>query len=129
MQQEGTYEFRASEIIRDECGVSPSSDALWAGTMVIAGDLVRFQMDDRLFGIELLGYFLANVEKFTLDGSAGNVTTVANGAECLLTLVQAHLDSVSDSQRAFHGTAGVKYKSGQTGCTCELWARYSASLR
>ncbi len=128
-QLEGTYEFTAAEIIRDECALQSSSSALWSGRVQIFGDLLRMQTDDRLYGIEAVGFFLASEERFTLDGSAGNVTAQANGTECFVSLVNAHLDSTTDSPTVFHGTTGVAFTTRQTGCSCQLWARYSATLR
>ena len=51
-QDEGTYQFTADEIIRDECAIYSGSTALWSGAMQIYGDLLRIKMDDRLYGIE-----------------------------------------------------------------------------
>jgi hypothetical protein len=128
-QREGAYAFAAQEIIRDECGLQSGSSALWSGTMLISGDLVRMRMDDRLYNMEAVGYYLAGLERFSLDGSAGNVTTQANGIECLVTLLQAHLDATTDSPSAFHGATQIRFETDQLGCSCQLWARFTAGLQ
>ena len=128
-QDEGTYQFTADEIIRDECAIYSGSTALWSGTMQIYGDLLRIKMDDRLYGIEAVGFFLIKEERFTADGSGGQVFAHASGVECLMTIINAHLDSTTDSERAFHGSTQVRYESDQIGCTCQFWARFSATLQ
>ncbi len=126
---EGTYAFVPGEIISDQCGIYSGSPVLWSGAMLISGDLVRIQMDDRLYGIQAVGYYLASEERFSLDGSAGNVTAQANGAECLVTLVQAHFESTTDSTTSFHGTTGIMFSTRQSGCSCQLWLRFTANLQ
>src|SRR5712664_3064520 len=74
---DGTYDFVAQEVFRDDCRIQ-SGSALWSGAMRISGDLVRVQLDERIYNMEAIGYFLNSVERFTLDGSAGNVTVQAN---------------------------------------------------
>jgi hypothetical protein len=128
-QLEGTYQFTADEIVRDECAIYSGSSALWSGTMQIYGDLVRIKMDDRLYLMQAVGFFLVKEERFTADGSAGNITANANGVGCFMTIINAHLDSTTDSERAFHGSTRIRYESDQIGCTCEFWARFSASLQ
>jgi hypothetical protein len=122
---EGTYEFTVQEVIRDECGIQ-SGSALGSGSIRISGDLVRVQLDERIYNMEAVGYFLANVERFTLDGSAGNVPVQVNGSECLVTLVQAHLEATTDSPSTFHGASQILFNSDQPGCFCQLWARFTA---
>jgi|GEM_PF-1843863 len=122
---DGTYEFSAQEVIRDECRIQ-SGSALWSGSMRISGDLIRVQLDERIYNMEAVGYFLANVERFTLDGSAGNVAVQVNGTECLVTLVQAHVEAVTDSASAFHGETQILFNTDQPGCYCQLWARFTA---
>jgi hypothetical protein len=122
---EGTYEFTLQETLRDDCRIQ-SGTALWAGAMRISGDLVRMQMDERIYNMEAIGYFLANIERFTIDGSAGNVTAQVNGMECLVTLVQAHVEATTDSPSSFHGATQIGFNTDQTGCSCQFWARYTA---
>ena len=128
-QDEGTYQFTADEIIRDECAIYSGSTALWSGAMQIYGDLLRIKMDDRLYGIEAVGFFLIKEERFTADGSGGQVTAHASGVDCLMTMINAHLDSTTDSERAVHGSTQVRSESDQIGSTCPFWARFSATLQ
>jgi hypothetical protein len=128
-QREGTYEFVAQEILRDDCAIQAATAQLFSGRMRIFGDQIRMQMDERIFSMEAVGFFLNSVERFTLDGSAGNVTVQVRGAECLDSIVQAHIDSTTDSATAFHGATQVRFKSDQSGCSCQLWARFTAQLQ
>ena len=69
IQHEGPYAFTAQQITCDDCGLQQGS-ALWSGDMLISGDLIRIQMDDRLYGMVAAGFFLYQVERFTLDRSS-----------------------------------------------------------
>lgn len=91
------------------------------------------QMDSRLFSaqpfnIHLDGYFRSSLEEFRLDGSAANLPVLANGGECLVNLIQVHLDATTQSPQEFAGTARVNYENRNGACLCELWARYRAVL-
>jgi hypothetical protein len=115
------------EIIQDECSLNASLGTTWAGTLQLAGDRVWFRItDDNLFRLQFVGGYLANVEQFRLDGSAGNVTATARGRECLLDLVQAHLDGTTESAVQFRGTAKVVYEAFNPLCVCQLWVQYQA---
>lgn len=138
VQREGIYSLRLGDILRDECAIAPRLAQLWTGSLIISGDVARLQMDTRLFStlttddtgaVELIGYFLAHVEQFSLDGSAANVVALANNSECLLNLVQVHLDGTSDSPQVFTGTTRIRYITRSGSCECELWARYTAVLQ
>ena len=128
-QHEGAYDFVAQEIFQDNCGIQAGSSALFSGTMRISGDWVRMRMDERLYGMDAVGYFLAGVDRFSLDGSAGNVTTRANGTECLVAQIEAHLDATTDTPSAFHGATQIHFETDQPGCSCDLGVRYTAGLR
>jgi hypothetical protein len=127
---DGTYVFAPAEILVDQCGgIQSSSSVLWSGAMRISGDYVRLQMDDRLYGIEAIGYYLSNEERFSVDGSAGSVIAQVGGAQCLVALVHAHLESTTDSATAFHGAAQISFTTDQTGCFCQSQATYTANLQ
>ena len=128
-QHEGTYLFTAQEIIRDDCGLQRGSAALWSGAMLISGDIIRMQMDDRLYGMEAAGFFLYGVERFTLDGSAAGATAQVSGTNCQVGLVQAHLDATTDSSRDFHGVADVQFRTDQISCSCHLSVRFTAGMQ
>ena len=131
-QQEGTYAFSATEEIVDDCGLLSAPDDLWDAQLLIAGETLR--MDYGLFGqdghggIELVGYFLGVDDRFTVDGSVVNVSTVARGQQCLLDIATVHLEGRTDCPGEFSGTMRVRYESRRTaGCNCELWVRYRAT--
>lgn len=128
IQHDGSYQFTAQQVLRDDCGLQRGSSVLWSGVMLISGDLLRMQMDESLYGMEAAGYFLYGVEQFTLDGTAGRVTVPVGGLQCDIGLVQAHMDATTDSARDFHGTAQVQLRSEQVGCFCELSVRFTASM-
>lgn len=91
-------------------------------------------MDSRLFSaqafnVELDGYFLANLEQFRLDGSAANLPALANGAECMVNMIQVHLDAATVSPQEFNGIVRVNYRNLNGACLCELLARYAAVLQ
>lgn len=128
IQHEGPYDFTAQQIIRDDCGLQQGS-ALWSGMMLISGDLIRMQMDDRLYGMVAAGFFLYGVERFTLDGSATGVTAQVTGTDCQVQIVQAHLDATTDSSHAFHGMGEVDFRTDQINCACHLSVSFSASMQ
>jgi len=129
IQHEGPYQFTAQQIIRDDCGLQGGSTALWSGDMLISGDLIRIQMDDRLYGMVAAGFFLYQVERFTLDGSATGVTAQVTGTNCQVEMVQAHLDATTDSASAFHGMGEVDFRTDQINCACHLSVSFTASMQ
>jgi hypothetical protein len=128
-QREGTYQFRADQLFQDDCRIKSGDTVLWSGTLAISGDLLRVQLDGGLFNMQLAGRYLNNVERFTLDGSAVDVTGTVGSSQCLFTLVQAHLDATTKDERTFSGTAQVHYQSRTPACVCDLSAMYTAILR
>ncbi len=129
IQHDGNYQFTAQEITRDDCGLLRGSTSLWSGVLLITGDLLQMRMDERLYGMEAAGFFLAGVERFTIDGSAASVTAQVNGTECRVSLVQAHMDATTDTARSFHGASQVQFRTDQMGCSCQLSARFTAGLQ
>ena len=128
IQHEGPYAFTAQQVIRDDCGLQQGS-ALWSGEMLISGDLIRMQMDDRLYGMVAAGFFLYQVERFTLDGTATGVTAQVAGTNCQVDLVQAHLEATTDSANAFHGMGEVDFRTDQINCACHLSVSFTASMQ
>ena len=129
IQHEGPYQFTAQEILLDDCALQGGSTVLWSGVMLISGDLIRVQMDDRLYGMQAAGFFLYQVERFMLDGSTSNVTAQVAGTNCQVGLVQAHFDATTDSSHDFHGTANVELRTDQINCACHLSVRFAASMQ
>ena len=139
-QLEGTYDFAAVEVLGDECGLLQDPSAAWAADLFIAGHFVRMQArpqpassssDYRQYGMYLGGLYRSGMEEFFVDGSVGNaVVTLPAGQECLLDLINIHLEAATESPTAFQGTLAIRYEARHPdACTCELWTRYRAALR
>lgn len=123
----GCYEMTATELIRDECGLLSTPEALWDGSLQLAGQVVR--MDYELLDMQLIGTFLWDTDAFALDGTVANVSVEANGQQCLLDQVSVHMQAepVGDTFRRFDGVLRVRYEARRPdSCVCELWARFSA---
>lgn len=134
VQKEGTYQFRSAEVLADPCGIASGAPRIWSGVLQTYGNEARMLMDSRLFSaqafnVELDGYFLANLEQFKLDGSAANLPALANGAECMVNMIQVHLDAATVSAQEFNGIARVNYRNLNGLCLCELLTRYAAVLQ
>jgi hypothetical protein len=125
-QNPGHYDLRATEVYRDDCGLLPSDEALWDGSLLITGQVVR--MDFELLDMQLVGRFLESGNSFAVDGSVANATATANGQECLLDQVSVHLEADTAScPTQFNGTLRVRYEARRPDqCVCELWARFEA---
>jgi len=126
-QQEGSYALSATEFLRDECNLQRTLGARWEGTLSLAGNIARFQLDDILFGTQLVGNFKENLEQFHLDGSVANIATPVQGVSCLVDEVTIHLEAITDNANTFHGSIRLRYVSLlNSQCLCELWANYRA---
>jgi hypothetical protein len=125
LQNPGPYEFHAVEVMRDDCNLLRSPEALWDGSLLITGQVMR--MDYELLDMQLVGRFLAGGEQFAVDGSVANATAIANGQECLLDQVSVHLEGTTLCPTQFNGTLRVRYEARRPdSCVCELWARFEA---
>jgi hypothetical protein len=125
VQNPGHYELRATEVFRDDCGLLASPEALWDGSLLITGQVVR--MDFELLEMQLVGRFLASGDNFAVDGSVANATAIANGQECLLDQVSVHLEGDTVCATQFNGVLRVRYEARRPdSCVCELWARFDA---
>ncbi|MBN1205253.1 MAG: hypothetical protein JXB05_10045 [Myxococcaceae bacterium] len=125
VQNPGAYELQATEVMRDDCNLMRSPEALWDGSLLITGQVVR--MDFELLEMQLVGRFLAGGESFSVDGSVANATVSANGQECLLDQVSVHLEGETICATQFDGTLRVRYEARRPdNCVCELWARFEA---
>ena len=125
VQNPGHYELRATEVFRDDCGLLASPEALWDGSLLITGQVVR--MDFELLEMQLVGRFLASGDNFAVDGSVANATAIANGQECLLDQVSLHLEGDTVCATQFNGVLRVRYEARRPdSCVCELWARFDA---
>lgn len=139
-QLEGTYDFAAVEVLRDECGLLQDPAAVWAADLFISGHVVRMRSrpgaatsppDYRQYDLPLAGAYRADLEEFEVDGSAGNVVAILpGGQECLLDLLTLHLEAVTDTPSTFHGTLAVRYEADLPDiCACQLWTTYRATRR
>ncbi len=123
-QNQGEYELRPTETLRDDCGLLEQFEGNLQLNLQISGRVVRAD-----FGVEnmqLIGYFLEDDEAFTADGSVANVSTTVDGTnECLLDQVRVHLDATTLCSTEFSGQLRLAYDArNNPGCTCELWFRF-----
>jgi hypothetical protein len=120
----------ATEVLRDDCAMLSSPEALWGGTLKISGEVVR--MDYGLLDIQLMGFFLDggadDEDAFSMDGSVTNASLTANGQQCFVDQVTVHLEGTTQCATRFDGVLRVRYEPRvhQSGCSCELWVRYQA---
>ena len=135
VQDEGVYTFTSTETIRDDCGlIGPNFS--WTGNLTISGDYLKLDTDvlaalqgtsDVGAPVQLVGQYRLREENFTADGSAGNVSASANGQECLVDLVNVHLEAASVDPTHFTGTLRVSYETRVNSvCTCQAWVSYQA---
>ncbi|XXF75911.1 hypothetical protein P2318_23010 [Myxococcaceae bacterium GXIMD 01537] len=124
----GCYEMTATEVLRDDCSLLASPEALWNGSMQLSGQVIR--MDYELLNMQLIGSFLWNTDAFALDGTVANVFAPANGQQCLLDQVNVHMEAEppnNGSFTRFDGVVRVRYEARRPdSCVCELWARFKA---
>lgn len=124
-QNPGHYELRATEVYRDDCKLLSSEEALWDGSLLITGQVVR--MDFELLEMQLVGRFLESGSSFAVDGSVANATATANGQDCLLDQVSVHLEGDTVCRTQFNGVLRVRYEARRPDqCVCELWTRFEA---
>ena len=124
-QNPGHYDIKATEVYRDDCSLLRSPEALWDGSLLITGQVVR--IDFELLEMQLVGRFLESGSSFAVDGSVANATATANGQECLLDQVSVHLEGDTVCETRFDGTLRVRYEARRPDqCVCELWARFEA---
>jgi hypothetical protein len=130
LQNEGRYEFKAVEVLRDDCSLLSSPEDLWDGELSISGEVVR--MEYGLMDMQLVGSFLeggsTDDDAFMLDGSVANASLTANGVECIVDQVTVHLEATTQCATEFNGVLRVRYepRAQQPGCACQLWVRYQA---
>lgn len=125
VQNPGAYELMATEVMRDDCKLLPPGTDLWDGSLLITGQVIR--MDFELLDMQLVGRFLAGGDRFALDGSVANAAVNANGQECLMDQVNAHLEGDTRCETHFDGTLRVRYEArSPDSCVCELWVSFEA---
>jgi hypothetical protein len=131
LQREGRYAFTADEIIRDDCGLLSSKDALWDGSLAISGDVVRVDSDWRHF--RLIGAFLqdssGSSDTFSVDGTESNAAITLEAGECIADQIAMHLEGTTQRATTFSGVISVRVEPRvqQPWCSCQLWVKYSAT--
>ena len=130
-QVEGPYAFTATSVEKDECLLVPASGELFAGDFFSTGNYVSIRYD--WYGITLAGQYRSSAlldtspESFFADGSAQNVTARVGPLSCELDVATVHMDGLTDSPSAFHGTLRFRYEARQPpGCLCESWVSFQA---
>jgi hypothetical protein len=130
IQNEGPYDLKAEEVLRDDCGLLASTEDLWDGELYISGEVVRMRFG--LMDTLLVGRFLdgssADNDAFSLDGSVTNASVTANGTQCIVDQMTVHLEGTTQCATQFDGVLSVRYepRAPQTACACQLWVRYQA---
>jgi hypothetical protein len=131
IQNEGPYELTAVEVVRDDCALLSSPEALWDGELTITGEVLRMRYG--LMDMQLVGYFLGggleDADAFSLDGSMANASLTANGQQCFVDQMTVHLEGTTQCATQFDGVLRVRYEprpQQASGCACELWVRYQA---
>nr|WP_217439998.1 MULTISPECIES: hypothetical protein [unclassified Myxococcus] len=125
-QDPGDYQFTPVEVFRDECGLYPANQDQFHGTLQVTGRVVR--LDFGLLDTQLIGYFLAEGDDFSIDGTIVNASAMVRGQECLLDEANIHIDATTQCGTRFDGVMRVRYQTDQrpTDCACELWMRFEA---
>jgi hypothetical protein len=128
--QEGRYALTATEVLRDDCGLLASPEALWDVELRLAGDVVQARSE--LLGLELAGLYQQEVERFVADGSAEQVALAVRGRACVLERLTLSLAAATDVAAepvgsAFSGTVRLRLEHpGVPECACALDAVYRA---
>lgn len=125
VQQEGVYALTIDKVVRDDCNLASHPDLVRRAELFVSGEVVR--IDYSLFDINLVGSYLEEVERFSVDGSTANLNATVGGKECLLDLATVHLDATTQDPDTFSGNLSVRLEAQvQTSCACELWVAYTA---
>ncbi|QRK13881.1 hypothetical protein JQX13_31425 [Archangium violaceum] len=133
IQKVGLYEFKAVELIRDDCGMLAFSpeEALWDGELLIFGEVVRMRygLQDALLVGRFLDGSASDNDVFSMDGSVANVSLPGDEeARCFVDQLKLHMEGTTQCDRQFDGVLSVRYEQRiqQPGCACQLWVRYQA---
>lgn len=124
--QDGVYELRSTEVLRDDCGLATQPGVFTRGTLLTAGHNVRFNYG--YLNTELAGTYRYGLEEMTMDASLGNVRTTLRGTDCQVDVVTVALDSITRNASSFTGTLSYTFQSRTAdACTCRLFVRYDAN--
>jgi hypothetical protein len=124
--QDGPYDLRPTEVLRDDCELSRQPEVFGASTLLTAGHNVR--LGTAYLGAELSGTYRFGLEQMTLDATLANVRTRLRGQECQVDTVSVALDSVTQSPTRFSGTLSYTFQTRSAdACTCRFFVRYEAT--
>jgi hypothetical protein len=124
--EDAPYTFTLGEVLRDDCGLATTGGVVPGGTLRTEGNQVSLAL--RSPDLRLVGMYLDSDERFTMDGSLSNYTTVLRGQECLLDTVAFHLDATDTSATTFDGTMSINYAARAADrCVCQFWFKFSAT--
>ncbi|MCI0574344.1 MAG: hypothetical protein L0Y66_26735 [Myxococcaceae bacterium] len=133
--QEGRYQMSATEVLTDTCGVLAQPDDLWDGSLLLMGNVVRFDYELLQPPIPMSGVFLSRTERFTANGTALNTPFRVRGRDCLVGSITVTINADTDEGAeppgtVFTGTLRVHVETRGTpedeACTCEVAATLRA---
>lgn len=130
LQNEGSYELTAVDVLRDDCSLLSSPESLWDGSLVIWGDVIR--MNVNWMDMTLIGRFLdggpEDNDAFELDGTVSSAAVSVKSRACIVDQVAMHLEATTQCATEFDGVLRVRYEPQleDTSCACELWVNYRA---
>jgi hypothetical protein len=124
--QDGAYDLRLVEALRDDCQLAAQPEVFARGTLLTAGHVVRFSSE--YLGAELAGTYRYGLEEMTMDANLANVRTRLRGQDCQVDTVSIALDSVTQSPVRFTGQLNYQFTSkSNDACSCRFFFRYEAT--
>jgi hypothetical protein len=124
--QDGAYDVRLVETLRDDCQLAAQPEVFARATLVTAGHLVRFNSE--YLDAELAGTYRYGLEQMTLDATLANVRTRLRSQDCQVDSVTIALDSVTQSPTRFTGQWSYQFASkANDACSCRFFFRYEAT--
>ncbi|MCU0696662.1 MAG: hypothetical protein MUC96_09050 [Myxococcaceae bacterium] len=124
--QDGAYDVRLVEPLRDDCQLAAQSEVFARGTLLTAGHIVRFSSE--YLGAELAGTYRYGLEEMTLDATLANVRTRLRGQDCQVDTVAVAMDTVTQSPVRFTGQLNYQFTSkSNDACSCRFFFRFEAT--
>ncbi len=124
--QDGTYDLRTTEVLRDDCELSKQPEVFGTVRLLTAGHSVR--LGTGYLGAELSGTYRFGLEQMTLDATLANVRTRLRRQDCQVDTVSVALDSVTQSPTRFTGTLSYTFQTRSAdACTCRFFVTYEAT--
>jgi hypothetical protein len=123
--QDGTYQFSATEVLRDDCQLASQPEVLARGTLLTAGHIVRLSY--QYLNAEFAGTYRYGLEQMTLDASVVNTRARLRDQACLIDEMTGTLDSVTESPSRFSGTLSLTFRTTTLdACNCRFLIRFDA---